>query len=81
MAELNQRRHHHKANDVKVAEMMEGRLLELEQNRIRDEERDKLQELYDEFLQDVEQRQGVQECVYHFRVFCGYMRLSSENED
>ena len=78
----NQRRQRSIVNDAKIAAMMEGRLLELERNRRRDEERDELQKRYDEFVRDAEQRNGgEQHCDGHLKVFCGYMRLSSEDAE
>ena len=82
MMELDQRRRDRKAREVEVAAMMCGRLQQLERNRHRDEERDELQKRYDEFVQDAEQRNGgEQHCDGHLKVFCGYMRLSSEDEE
>jgi hypothetical protein len=69
-------------NDAEIDAMIKERTLEREENRLRNEERDELQKRYDEFVRDAEQRNGgEQHCDGHLKVFCGYMRLSSEDAE
>ena len=80
LVHLAQRQREHKVSEAKVATMTKNRLLELEFNRRRDEERDELQKQYDEFVREVEQRNG-KNCHGHLAVFCGYMRLGREDPE
>jgi len=59
---------------------MNSRLQELNQEHVLNAEKELLQGEYGEFISFVENKYGP-DCDVHQRVFCGYMRLSSEDKE
>ena len=63
-----------------VDQCMDSCLQERNQEFALNREKELLQIEYDEFIRYVEEKHGVN-CDGHQKVFCGYMRLSSEDKD
>ena len=79
--ELKQRIQNQASRQAAVGQMMNHRLQELEQNRALESEKNDLQLEYDVFVRFVEGKNGGKEgCDGHLKVFCGYMRLNSEDK-
>ena len=74
------RRQSQASREAAVDQFMDSCQQERNQEFALNREKELLQQEYDEFIRFVEEKHGVN-CDGHQKVFCGYMRLSSEDKD